>query len=438
MKKSIALLLALACALPLFAACSAPALAPLTVAETETAKPVSEEETEEFVIPVRTVKDPMTERPNYVLHEGATADEMRAMAVKAMRDMLTIVWYPDKDVEYIFTSVIPENSKSFHLRPLTTYAGLPYTNAITSLFHFLEYYDPATGRVTAPTAEVFNSTLGNQCAGGVLWGWASCVPSFDPKNTGFGRRAENIVGVGPYRLPEVSEEKSSAKICEANGDQLLFESYALLNPADILVSTGNPGDAGHLMMVVETPNVVRNADGTIDGEKSTVVIQDQRGGARSDSSEYLISENGEKHHYSGRTGAELTFAYLFKTFYLPITCREFLGERPYVMPSVTPDREISSLEDLKAATLSSQYLICLFRVSLTNGAGETAYSRTILTAYSDMNAGKLKNYPLGDLRITPTILRRNVSESGDFTFTLTCLDATGSEFEVATFPVTVS
>jgi hypothetical protein len=288
-----------------------------------------------------------------------------------------------------------------------------------------------------PTSDLFTTLVGNDCAGGLLWGIAACVPTFEPTSDGYGRKSPNMVPVGSYDLPDYSVEKSSMKICEMNGAQKLYESYALLLPADILVSTGNPGDAGHLMMVVEEPKIVRNADGTIDGKQSTVAIQDQRGGARQNTSEYVKSENGESRHYSGRTYAPLTFESLFNTYYLPYSCLEFAGEREYIMPNVSTDIEISSLEDLASATLKSQYLLCVFYVRAYNQAGESVYDRSILTTYEEMKAGKLKNFPLSDLKLSKTALSRNVKERGELTFVITCLDATGTEHEFARFNATV-
>ena len=129
MKRFWIVLLALCFLLPAFAGCSSGVLTEDTLPGTENTA-----ETEKAA---RSVLAPMTERPNYVLHEGATADEMRAMAVKAMRDELTIVWFPDQDVNYQFTFAVGGNSWQFQLSPFENYAGLPYSGARVSLFHFL-------------------------------------------------------------------------------------------------------------------------------------------------------------------------------------------------------------------------------------------------------------------------------------------------------------
>ncbi len=435
MKKILSLVLTLVLVLPVFAACSgaqpagtAPAgTTPATAAETATA-PETAAEPE-----VRSVKSPMKERPCYALTADATPDEIRATAVKAMRDGLSIVWYPERDVEYTFTSTSATAGFiwDFKLLSDTNYAGMPYTNAITGLMQFWEYYDPETGRVTVPQKDLINSTLGNQCAGGVIWGWAASVASVRYKSTSMRTGSSGgLIQVGDY----VYDSAGTTATCESNGEQKMYASYAEVKPADFLVS-GTPGD-NHVVMAVEEAHVVKT-NGVIDGKASCVLIQDQRGGARSASSDYIKTEDGEQHHYSGRTGYEFTFEALFTKGYIPYTCAEFLGLQPYTLPGVETDIEINSFDDLNAATLSSNYYLCVFYITARDVQGNTVFSRTAITDYSDMKAQKLNAYPLSDLQISQRTLSRNASRKGDVVVEITCVDATGSEFRVASFETTI-
>ena len=209
-----------------------------------------------------------------------------------------------------------------------------------------------------------------------------------------------------------------------------------MKPADILFSAGN-GSSGHVMMVVEDAVVVKK-NGEIDGEESYVYIQDQRGGARSTSSDYTVTEDGEEHIYSGRTHAKLTFNKLFKEAYLPYTCAEFQGTKAYELPTVATDIEIHSFLDLAKATLQSNHLLCWIRAQAVDTEGNAVFERTVLTTFEDMNHLILKNYPLSDLRLNQNVINRNSDAEGDFTLVFTCLDATGTEFEFARFPITIS
>ena len=440
MKKTIALLLIFAFLLTAFSSCAAPA--PETAKSAVSAGTEAKQETKgaataDEPAPVRILKNALTERPNYVLHEGASADEMRALAIRAMREALSVNWYIDRILEYTYTSPNTGDTVSFRLFPGQIYAGVPYSSSYTGLFQMLEYYEFGTGRLKVPNEQTFAELVGNDCAGGILWAYAACVPGFDPASDGYGRRSENMVAVGPYRLPAYEEEKSTVKICQANGEQTMYESYAMLCPADTVFTGGNTGIAGHYMMLLEKAKVVRNPDGTIDGKQSTVVIQDQRRGHRSTDSKYVVEEDGEKHHYSGGWDTEHSFEYLWENSYIPVTCEEFLGRRPYAMPSVSLDREVSSLEDLKEATLKSQYLICAFHIRLLDENGEEVYFRSKPTGYSLLTARKLKNFPLCDLLISPVALSRATGLSGVYTLAIDCIDATGTGFDAVSFPITL-
>ncbi len=440
MKKIVSVLLACVILLPALLSCGSgladetETAAPVSGTAVETAPAKESEPASEEEIPAREIGLTLTERPNYVLNAGATPDEMRATAVKAMLDELSVTWYPVRQAQYKYGSSI-SGEKTFNLYPTRTYAGVPYSSSYTSLFHFLEYYDMETGRLDVPADELYTTLIGNDCAGSILWAYASCCASFDPPTDGYGRYSSAVVPVGPYRLPDRSEGMNCAEICEMNGRQTMFESYAKLEPADTLFRNGYDTVAGHYVMVIEKPVVVRLADGTIDGANSYVYIQEQRSGQYMNSPDYVLEEDGETRYYSGRRRVKFSFDTVLKNVYLPVTCREFLGESPYVLPSVSLDREVISLDDLGKATLKSAYMICVFRTRLVDEAGNTAYERSNPVAFSAVRSGAAKNYALKSLNIGSVTLSRLAGVKGTFTFELTCVDATGSEFEVASFPV---
>lgn len=436
MKRMLALILALITLCG--TACSGGSLQ-ITVTEAEetvTALPGTEAETE--AEPARVLAGHLTERPNYVLHEGATADEMRQMAIKAMREAMSVNWYPEKAAKYEYTS--PNNGETieFNLTPDETYAGIPYSSSYTGLFQFLEYYDFETGMVSVPNDEAYTTLIGNDCAGGAWWALAACLPSFDPASNGYARQSSNVVAVGPYTLPSLDEEKSSQTICSMNGEQTMYESYACLKPADTVTTGFNPGLQGHYMMLLEAAHVVRNADGTINGKESTITIQDQMRGHRQTTAQYLKEENGEMIHYSGKWGTEHSFEYLWNNAYLPVTCKEFIGESPYIMPWVSLDREVATVDELSEATLQSQFMLCAFHIRLVDEDGRAAFSRSKTTTYSDERAGTMKNFPLKALNLSGVMLARSSGLKGDYTLEIDCVDATGTTHEVARVPVTLS
>ena len=109
-KKALAVLLsALMCA-SLFGCGETPTASVETEPETTLAPTASTEEqteppTEETMESTEAAQEPImeerfTEAPNYTLKEGATTDEIRAMAVQAMYDLITVPWYTRVDWNY--------------------------------------------------------------------------------------------------------------------------------------------------------------------------------------------------------------------------------------------------------------------------------------------------------------------------------------------------
>ena len=93
------------------------------------------------------VPDPM-EYPDYTFDEPPTTDELRAMAVQAMHDILSIQWCTETEIRYRKNG--PVNKKEFVHSPENTYAGLLYSTASTGIFQFFEYYNTKTGCLEYP------------------------------------------------------------------------------------------------------------------------------------------------------------------------------------------------------------------------------------------------------------------------------------------------
>ena len=257
----------------------APAVAPLT--ETKTAENPAETavpETEQSLY----AEGHLTAIPDYTLPDGADPALVRETAVKAMRDQLSVRWTPYRNVKYNKEGAISE--KDFFFNAGTLYAGLPYTDAGGSLVQFLQYYDFETGVVSVDAKRV-NDLIGNVCGGAVLWGWAAVSHTLRGYfQSGSMTYAQNVIPVGKWTYPEGINtfiEYSTDRIVKDNGEDVMLESYALLQPADALTSSGEGSVGHHTMMAVENAKVVRT-DGRIDPDASTVVIQDQRGGGVAD------------------------------------------------------------------------------------------------------------------------------------------------------------
>jgi len=335
MKKIVALLLASVLLLGLCGCTQEPAGTTETPVETTTVPPqttVPTETTEPEKEPDYVVSKPMA-RPDYSFPEGytPTIDEMRQRAVEAMRDMLSIQWCTETFVTYRKNGAV--SNKIFTHAPGNTFCGLPYADHNGSLFTFLEYYDHETGILTVGgDGDTFNKSVGNTCTGSVMWAWSAVCDSLSGPYVNYNMvKFHGCYPIGDYTYPTITSYKqySTQKICEENGKDAIFGGYALCLPADAV--TSSPDDHG--MMIVEPAHVEYLADGSIDGDKSYLVIQDQRAGTGS--LFYEIEEDGEIHHYSGRTYHKYTFNQLYNKWYIPCRPAEFMEGDPYTQPVVT-------------------------------------------------------------------------------------------------------
>ena len=334
------------------------------------------------------VTNPMS-YPDYTLEEPASAMDMRLTAVRAARDVISINWSISKGISYNKTG--PVSNKLFMHEADTTYAGVLYSNASTGLFQFMEYYDQQTGRLQFPgSANQLKETLGASCADAMIWGLNTVCTTLQ----GSYYPSTMVIQNGYYPLGKITYDKDLSnfsfnptdKIIEANGKDVVLESYTLVLPGDMLVSTPD----NHGMMAIEKAHVVTNADGSIDMAKSYVKIQDQRGGQGQGFYEQEI--DGEIIKFSGRTEYKFTFDKLYEKGYIPVTTAEFMGTKNYERAQVTADKEPTSFEELLQTSVTSNYPIAvvnatlyypdgtsyLIQKKLFSGAGDEGVPKTLL------------------------------------------------------------
>jgi hypothetical protein len=321
------------------------------------------------------VPDPM-QYPDYTFSSEPTTDELRQMAVKAMRDILSIQWHTEKEIRYRKNG--PVNKKEFVHEPGNIYAGLLYSSASTGLFQFFEYYNTKTGCLEYPgTADELKMELGNSCADALLWSWSTVCNSikggFYPvlmvPNNGY-------IAVGDYAYRQTIQsynEMPSYAIIENNGNDVIMEAYSKMLPADALLSTSD----NHAKMVIEAPVIVRKSDGTIDPENSYVMIQDQRAGG---ATFYVETVNGHTLNYSGKLSEKTTFATLLEKNYIPVTTAEFLGLKPYEKAVVTASKTCSTLTDLKELTIEANYPLAVINILEVKGKNHTVLKRQMFGA----------------------------------------------------------
>ena len=252
------------------------------------------------------------------------------------------------------------------------YGGLPYVGlASSAIYRIMDFIDEETGVVDIYTAggkdHEYQKMFGNQCANGAYQGWSRFINSAKYSGTPRMTLANVFIPVGTYTYPEYTTswtaEYNTKAVCAENGDQTIFESYAQMIPADGFV---NFTTAGHVMMLVSEPVVVRAADGKIDGAQSYVYITDQH----VQFSTYQ-HEGGDTCQAANYINKKMTFQSLISSGYLPFTYKEWLGEDPIEAPEYKFDYTGDSIElsKLYNVKITSNYHIYDIYAEIYDAAG---------------------------------------------------------------------
>lgn len=326
------------------------------------------------------------EYPDYTFKADPSALDLRLKAVSAFKDLLSVRWSLSAEITYNKTG--PVSEKTFHHDADVTYAGTIYSNASTGLFQFLEFYDFETGRLNYPgEVDEMKETLGASCADAMIWGVTTvCNSITGPYYPATMVYQNGYLPVGDYTYDFSITNFNllpTYKIVEQNGQDVIVDAYTKVRYGDMFVSTPD----NHGMMVTGIPTVFYKDNGSVDLDRSYVIIQDQRGGRGSGF--YEVEEGGQTIRYSGRTSAKFTFKQLLEKSYLPVTTAEFAGLKPYEEGTASISTSCSSVKDLMKATVSSNYPLAVVNViaadqfgnesvigrKLFSGAGENGVPR---------------------------------------------------------------
>ena len=419
--------------------------------ETEpSSEPSSEPVTEAEEFDIFAVDQPMKELPVYTFDHEPTVDEMRATAVRAMHDMLSIQWYTPETFTYEKTGAVAD--KLYVFKQYDRYAGLPYTDYNASLFGFLEYYNQNTGRLYTDRfnmiqfpnlGQAVNGSLGNTCTGSTNWALMTVCNSIKSNMVSYTQTKYNgFYPVGDFTYDFEAQEfamtgsghyVTTTMICRDTGEQKMYECYALVKPADIMCSQGDNRSTGHTMMAIEDAVVVRNSDGSINGEESYVMIQDQRAGF------YKVKDETSDvfYNYSGRIEYKYTFSNLFKEDYIPVTPAEFLGLKPYEKSwfKLSEEREITGPDDFKMLRTDTNYPMAVIKVVATDAAGK----RTTVNSHI-FNRAEIKRLEAYNFTLTgfaAPLRKKGTLPAGTYTVTLEATLSTGEVYVPVTFTYTV-
>ncbi len=385
MKRIVALFLCL-CTLLSMVACSS--IEPTTETKETQTKEAEEKTTVE---PIKSKYPEVTDKLTWDKINSlpkATADmteeELRNTVLAYFELAQTFAWTPDKGYQYVITT----SDKSVTLPSKQIYGGMPYvTNGLGNLYRWMDFYDPESG-VMYLSKTSSPKQIGNQCSYGTFWAWSRVSNSLEYFYTNSMTYVNGCIPVGPYKYDlskvKFSKEDQTGDVCTANGDQIMFQSYAALKPADGMVHYST---AGHVIMCSSAPVVITNPDGSINGEESYTTYLDQGSKWRE-----MEQSDGTKYKVQGGVHRKITFASLLKSGYIPFTIKEFLGMDPVEKAEATINLEIGesiSAKELREGTVTTNYTISHCVTTVLDESGKEIYR---YTSYQDLGKTMVASY----------------------------------------------
>lgn len=297
----------------------------------------------------------------------------RQLAVDYMKAMANIKWTAGIDMDYSTlgaANLIYESGK--------TYLGMVYNNNKTGLEDFMSILDEDNNYIG--TVHSWNSSPGNSCATSVEHAWQQSSPSVEFSYSINMMPYYKETGVLPIGDIDWSlyNEKNTYSIIDNTDKSVIFEAYALSLPGDGFIRYLDTD--GHAMMVTKEPVIVRNADGSINPDKSCVYLTDQN-------SRLTFAR---EYPSSWEVDAEFTFNKALAGGYLPVTNAEFQSG---VAPDATFDvSNYPKAEELAKGIINGNvkcnYCINVIRMELLSGdevvASSVSYPYARTVGYKEM------------------------------------------------------
>ena len=379
---------------------------------------------------------------------GKTGEEIlaarRKIAAAHMRKMGEFFWRAEEDVVYTLRNdILPEESDPGHklaIRAGRLYQGVPYSFAGSTDAAFLDYAGESDEQGVLKVGGLHwkalsgtgrqSARVGNDCSSAVMQAWSRIGNSYRVTSTLYMVRDRGYLPVGNYASP-ADQYDSNRQVCRENGEQTMFEAYACLQLADGLVC--REGGAGHALMAVSV-DVVRAADGTIDGDASIIHYMEQSRAHLMAEEKYFHPERQEDVYITFGLDLKQTFREAFAEGYLPITCRELVDPAPAEVPTVWDSVEQPGVDTLTEGVISSNWPIDRVDMTITNGDGKTVQHGAVYALRDSRRyALELRQFAEEEPermwgRIAPEELA-----AGSYRCVLTCRLTTGQVFTVRDF-----
>ncbi len=300
-----------------------------------------------------------------------TEDELRDICVRYMTLMQSVVWTPDASLSYFCdTAASSDRDGNINLPAGNRYGGMPYSKAAQDLDGFLDYLDERGVLAVSQYKSNAGSVVGNHCSTSCFWAWGRVSASLHPTGNRRILPAQGFSLIAPCTLKEelsrMSADRDTRWICDSNGEQTMYRAYANFKPASGMI-TWKDGTTGHMRMAVEAPTVVKNPDGSIDGNKSFVLVNEQVSTV-----ENVKNSDGAVRQI-GKNRKQYTFLKLFTSGYVPFEIPELCGKAAVQKAEAVLEKNGDGLDALLAGKVTANYMISRLGVTFRTSDGATAY-----------------------------------------------------------------
>ena len=222
----------------------------------------------------------------------------------------------------------------------------------------------------------------------------------------------------------------TAIVNKINGEQRIYEAYAQLLPADAVFYVTTSG-GNHIRMVSQV-HVVRNADGTIDGENSYLICLEQ---TRTNQTQVKTKEveGIGKVYVIGGVDVKYTFAQLFSGNYIPCTIQELRDPTPVEETWIRDTQTEHTADNIfDGVILSNRYIDCV-RITILDKDGNVVQESTGRARRRFNKEFHLERFVTENPGALRGIVDVSLLESGEYRCTVTARLTTGDEYVVRDF-----
>ena len=329
------------------------------------------------------LKQDVTLTVDYCRKDSAELQRRQDMVIAKISQYVDSYFKYDKDYKYVL------NGRDITLKAGVLHGGLPYT-AYSSISPdvFLDFAvsQDSKGVYTLSFPMGYDPYYwGGSCGNAAYWSWASISSTIKFTYSADMVEKNGVYTVGIWTYDPETDIKNStwqdtAAICNANGMDVMFESYAMMNRADEMQNRANGGN--HVIVVTEV-NVYRDDTGKINPSRSYILYSDQHGGFHN-----RPSKDGKTVYSSCEYNSKHTFMELYEKAYLPMTCIELLDDStPLATAEFRDSMDVSMLN----------------KTNVLRGYVETNYAITkAVMVITDENGNQLFNGTRYGIEATPT------------------------------------